>query len=120
MRCAVCGAANRPRRARVHGERPGFTCVHCRTANFEDADGSWTHLPYRPVGERWPAGKRRKACVERRDDEHAVAEGATLCGIPEAAVTVYRHLWTPTGAASCAGCARSAGEVDRRWPADRR
>jgi len=120
MKCLVCGSSNKPRRPRVHGERPGFTCVRCLAENFETADGSWAHAPYRAIDERWPSGKRTKGPAERRHEEHAFADDTALCGIPEDSIILYRHLWSPSAAASCADCATSAQEADERWPADRR
>ncbi|GIG71538.1 hypothetical protein Pen01_78330 [Phytomonospora endophytica] len=120
MECLVCGSDNRPRRPRFQGERPEFQCVHCLALNFQAEDGSWAHQPYRSPSDRWPAGSRRRGNAEERRREHAVADEATLCGLPEAAITLYRHLWSATAAASCADCVASAQEVDGRWPTDLR
>ncbi len=43
--------------------------------------------------------------------EHALAEGATLCGIPRRRVTVYRHLFVARRSGRCPGCRTEAVRV---------
>lgn len=40
--------------------------------------------------------------------EHALKPPATLCGIPEEQVIVYRHLFTPGGIRACPRCREQA------------
>lgn len=46
------------------------------------------------------------ACRETADPalEHALADKATLCGIPRPQVTVYRHLFATRQSGTCSEC----------------
>ncbi|MFG2133654.1 hypothetical protein ACGFNV_38645 [Streptomyces sp. NPDC048751] len=43
--------------------------------------------------------------------EHALTADRALCGIPEARLTVYRHLFTPSQKSACARCAELVAEA---------
>ena len=46
------------------------------------------------------------ACLETDGSslEHALADEATLCGIPQRQVTVYRHLFVAKRSGRCSDC----------------
>jgi ferredoxin len=46
------------------------------------------------------------ACRETGDPvlEHALADRATLCGIPQRQVTAYRHLFVAKRSGRCSAC----------------
>jgi hypothetical protein len=105
--------------ARGHGAE--YACAWCMSEVVAIAGRPRRRPPYRPVDERWAAGARR----DDPGTEHAVtgrvATGkATLCGVENAAIEVYRHLWRPESPRACHECAVIAYEVDARWPCDRR
>jgi hypothetical protein len=78
-------------------------------------------LHYRPVDERWAAGIRKNSPrTEHAVTNHAVTGMATLCGVEDAGIEVYRHHWRPTSSNACDKCVEAAYEVDARWPLDRR
>lgn len=43
--------------------------------------------------------------------EHAFEPPATLCGVPEERVTIYRHLFNPDGIRACPHCREQAAAV---------
>jgi hypothetical protein len=78
-------------------------------------------LPYWPVDERWAAGIRKNSPrTEHAVTNHAVTGMATLCGVEDVGIKVYRHHWRPTSSNACHKCVEAAYEVDARWPLDRR
>jgi len=46
--------------------------------------------------------------------EHALADKATLCGIPRGQVTVYRHLFVAKRSGTCSDCRVKAVDVSSR------
>ncbi|CAM5674768.1 hypothetical protein SHIRM173S_12257 [Streptomyces hirsutus] len=46
--------------------------------------------------------------------EHALADEATLCGIPRRQVTVYRHLFVARRSGRCSDCRAQAVDATAR------
>jgi len=100
-----------------------YVCMWCLAEVLAITSEPRQRRPYRPVGERWPAGSRKN----NSQIEHAVISRAvtgrtlaTLCGVEDARIMVYRHHWRPTSSKACPDCVDAANEVDARWPPDRR
>ncbi len=60
-----------------------------------------------PFTLRFGLARTNFAACRKTDDpalEHALADKATLCGIPERQVTVYRHLFVARRSGKCSDC----------------
>lgn len=121
--CEVCGSDSviERRFADSRGYGKEYVCTWCMFEVLAIVGKPPRLLPYRPVGERWAAGIRKnRPLSEHAVTNHAVTGKATLCGVEDANIDVYRHTWRPTAPNACHECTEVAYEVDARWPPDRR
>ena len=114
MNCRICGqamvAVSKVNDAR--GVGAWYSCPWCYADVLALRGKDHFHPGYSPIDERWAA-----CTVESTGPtlEHAAHHDATICGITDQELLLYRHHWHP-GRDACTACEEFAETVDGRWP----